>query len=203
MHEPLGAILAGGLSTRFGSHKALAPVGGRLVIDRVARALATVTHRVVVITQHAEISAAAGLPGIQDDEPGLGPLGGIVTALRCAAEDQRPGALCVAADMPFVDAGLLHLILLEAAAAPHEMVMPESRGRRGVEPLCAFYPVEALDAARALLASGERAPHRLMDRAATRRLPLAAVRSVGDPDVLFFNLNTREDLDRAERIATT
>jgi molybdopterin-guanine dinucleotide biosynthesis protein A len=197
----LGAVLAGGRSTRFGSPKALAVIGECTALERVAGALREVTDRVVVITGDPAIAAATDLPSLPDDTPGLGPLGGIATALRLAADEGFPGLLCVAVDMPFVGPGLLRRILTVARDRPGGAVVPESPGRRGFEPLCAYYPVGALASARSALEAGERAPHRLLERLAVRRLPLEAIRGLGDPEVVFFNLNTPDDLARAQHIA--
>lgn len=192
----LGAILAGGASRRFGSPKALARVGGRTIVERVRGALAEVVDEVVVIANEPALFAELGLPARADDVAGLGALGGIVTALRWARERGRPGALCVACDMPFVAPALLRTLLDHAEGAA-EAVVPESRGRRGVEPLCAWYPVRALGAAEAMAASGERALHLFLGRVRTTRIPLAEVERMGDPEVLFLNVNTVEDHRRA------
>jgi molybdopterin-guanine dinucleotide biosynthesis protein A len=196
----LGVVLAGGSSSRFGTPKSLARVGGRALVARVTDALHAVLDDVVVLANDPAIAAAVDGPVAADEVPGLGPLGGIVTALRRAAREGRSGALCVAGDMPFVEAELLRLILDDARTHPGEIVAPEG-GRRGIEPLCAYYPVAALPTAEAALAAGERAPYRLIERVPARTIPIERVRAIGSPEVLFFNVNTREDLDRAERIA--
>jgi molybdenum cofactor guanylyltransferase len=196
----LGAALAGGASARFGSPKALAMVGGRTVAARVLEALQEVTAEVVLIANEPVV-AAAWPECLADDAPGHGPLGGILTALRRASEMDLDGVLCVACDMPFVSPALLRAILEEAAAHPASAVVPESNGRRSFEPLCAYYPIGALSPGREALVDGERAPHRLLERLPVRRLPRDRVELIGDPGILFFNINTREDLERAERIA--
>lgn len=197
---PLGAVLAGGASRRFGSPKALATVGGRSIAERVLDALRGAVDDVALIANQPELFAHLGVSVHRDIRPGQGPLGGIRTALVRATE-RRPGALCVACDVPFASAALLRLILDHAAAHPGRIVMPESRGRRGVEPLCAFYPHACLPLVRRMLVTGERKVYALADRAITHRVPLAEVEAVGDPDVLFFNVNTTDDLRRAEEIA--
>src|SRR2546430_11530085 len=51
-----------------------------------------------------------------------------------------PGpVLCVAWDMPFVSSGLLAALVDGAAAGDYDAFLPQSDGRRGVEPLCAVY----------------------------------------------------------------
>ena len=73
----LGAILAGGQSTRFGSDKASAMFDGRALIDHVIAALAPQVDALVVVGHdwpgHTRI----------DDLPvaGLGPLGGLAGAM--------------------------------------------------------------------------------------------------------------------------
>ncbi|HEX8319940.1 molybdopterin-guanine dinucleotide biosynthesis protein B [Longimicrobium sp.] len=199
---PLGAILAGGASRRFGAPKALAPVGGWRIVDRVRGALSQVGDPVVIIANDASLFADLDLPIRPDDVPGLGALGGIRTALRWAMEMGRTGALVVACDMPFVSAALLRALSDHAASADVDAVVPESGGRRGIEPLCAWYSVRCLPEVDRMLADGERQAFRLADRVRADRIPIGEVRRIGDPGILFLNVNTVDDLRAAERIAS-
>jgi molybdopterin-guanine dinucleotide biosynthesis protein A len=192
------AILAGGASRRFGAPKALASVGGRRIVERVRDALRAVAGETVLIVNEAAGFADLGMEMRGDEVAGVGPLGGIVTALRWAAERGHGGALCVACDMPFASAALLRRIAERAGDA---IVVPESRGRRGVEPLCAWYPAACLPAAERMIAGGSRALHPLLDAFPAERVPLAEVELIGDPDVLFLNVNTPADHEIAQRIA--
>lgn len=97
MIAPIGAILAGGASRRFGSDKALAEMRGMPMIDHAARALSRHVDRVVVIGRdHPGLAGAPDRP-----QPGLGPLGGIAGALGYAADLGEPSVLTVACDVPF------------------------------------------------------------------------------------------------------
>jgi molybdopterin-guanine dinucleotide biosynthesis protein MobB len=199
---PRGAIRAGGASRRFGAPKALASVGGRRIVDRARDALSQVADPVVVIANDAALFADLGVPIRPDDAPGLGALGGIRTALRWATEMGRTGALVVACDMPFVSAGLLRIVANRAASDEADAVVPESGGRRGIEPLCAWYSVRCLPDVDRMLADGERQAFRLADRVRTDRITIDEVRRIGDPGILFLNVNTVDDLRAAERIAS-
>ncbi len=76
----LGAILAGGRSSRFGSDKALAVIDGKPLIAHVAEALRGQCEQLVVCGRDWP-----GLERLHDrPEPGLGPLGGLCGALRHA-----------------------------------------------------------------------------------------------------------------------
>lgn len=196
---PLGVILAGGASTRFGAPKALATVGGRRIVDRVRDALSAAVPEVVVSANDPALFADLGLPMRLDDIPGAGPLGGIHTALRWAMESGRSGALVVACDMPWVSASLLRMIARRAESTRADAVVPESGGRRGLEPLCAWYSIRCLPRIERMIADGERRVHRLLVGGVDAEIiPLADVRRVGDPDLLFLNVNTVDDLRLAE-----
>lgn len=198
----LGAILAGGMSRRFGSPKALAEVGGRPIVRRVRDALAEAVRDVVVIANEPGLFAGLDLPIRPDEIAGIGALGGIRRALSWAKEEERAGALCVACDMPFVSPALLRLILARAEEASAAAVVPESGGRRGMEPLCAWYSVDCISAIDGMIARGEGSVTGLIGRVAEVRVPRAEVARLGDPDVLFLNVNTAEDHRRAVLIAS-
>jgi molybdopterin-guanine dinucleotide biosynthesis protein A len=197
---PLGAILAGGRNTRFGAPKALATVGGERIIDRLTRALGAVTPDIVLITNEAEVYASVGLTMRPDARPGLGALGGIYSALLWAREERRPGALVVACDMPFVDDRLLAR-LAAGAGGEADVVAPESGGRRGIEPLCAYYSVRCIPAIETRIERGDLRVVGFYDDVAVERVPLDEVRGFGDPRTLFLNVNTPEERERAEALA--
>lgn len=87
--ECMGAVLAGGASTRMGTDKAFLEVDG---VPMVARAAATLTAAgatgVLVIGGDTERLARLGLLSVADRYPGEGPLGGVITALG-AVESHR------------------------------------------------------------------------------------------------------------------
>ncbi len=200
---PFAAVLTGGESRRFGAPKALALVGGARVIDRVVAAARGALGETVLVANRPELFADLGLRMRPDAVPGAGALGGVHAALRWAAEEGRPGALCVACDLPFLPAGLLRALVGRAADGAVDAAAPESTGRRGVEPLCAFYSVRCLEESERMLGSGELRLTELLDRVRTARIPLAEVRRWGAPEVMFLNVNTPADHVRAEEIART
>jgi molybdopterin-guanine dinucleotide biosynthesis protein A len=202
MKPDLGAIIAGGRSRRYGSPKALARVGGDAVIARVARALREAGTEVVVVTESTAVADAAGTRSRGDRIAGLGALGGIHAALRWAEEEDRPGALAVGCDMPFLSPPLLQRILELARSLPGaDVVAPEGGGPRMIEPLCAWYGVSCLPAIERAVA---REDHRLIGFHAdvrVRRIPLDEVTRFGPPERLFLNINSPGDRDRAEALA--
>lgn len=197
---PLGAILAGGRSRRFGSPKALSEVGGVAMVHRVRSALERAGARAVLIAELPELRAL-DLPSRSDRVRGAGPLGGIHAALHWARELEQPGALCVACDMPFLApgllAGLIHTGMLSGAAAVAPRAAPEAE----MEPLCAWYSVAALDEVEARLRGGEWALRPLLRAVGARALPTSEVMKHGSPERLLANVNTPADRQRAEALA--
>ena len=193
---PLGVVLAGGASRRFGSPKALAPVDGVRMVDRVLDAMFAAVPDVIVNANEPDLFADLGLNLRMDDVHGFGPLAGVLTALRSAAELGRPGALVVACDLPWISPQVLRMIVTRSLTTEADAVVPESG--RGLEPLCAWYSTDCLPEVERMIERGERRVHRLLARIRADVIPVDEVRQSGDPDVLFLNVNTREDLRRAE-----
>jgi molybdenum cofactor guanylyltransferase len=79
----LGAVLAGGQSSRFGSDKALAELNGHSLLTLAVDALSGWCEHVVVIGR--EVAPAPTLPDWP--RPGMGPLGGLAAALHCARDE--------------------------------------------------------------------------------------------------------------------
>lgn len=90
----LGCVLAGGMSTRFGSDKALAEVGGQTLLERAVATLSAWCDAVVVAGRDE-----APAPVIADwPRPGMGPLGGLAAALRHAQEQGFEAVLSCGVD---------------------------------------------------------------------------------------------------------
>lgn len=98
----LGAVIAGGRSSRFGSDKAEAHYRGRKLIDYVISGLAAQTDALVVCGRCLDGHECLA------DRPrsGLGPLGGLAAALNHAEFLRFDGVLTSACDTPLVPADL-------------------------------------------------------------------------------------------------
>ncbi|HEX6317007.1 MAG TPA: molybdenum cofactor guanylyltransferase [Gemmatimonadaceae bacterium] len=194
-----GVVLAGGAASRYGGlPKGLERVGGERIIDRVASALGAVTDDLLLVAN--DPAAVAWLPGVPvqgDIVPNAGGLGGIHAALHRTAH----AVLIVAWDMPFVPTALL--ARLRGLGDGADVAVPESGSRRGIEPLCAFYAPSCLPAIEQSLASGDRRVVGFHQQVRVARLPASEVSAFGDPELLFMNVNTPDDLARAERHAAS
>jgi len=179
-----GAVLAGGAASRYGGvPKGLLSVGGARILDRVVEGVQAVTGALPLLIANAPGASAwrPDLRTIPDARPGFGSLG-------------------VAWDMPFVPDELLRALVDGAAAGNYDAFLPESSGRRGLEPLCAVYGPACGPAIARRLETGDLKAISFHTDVRVGILSLAQVRGFGDPDELFFNVNTPDELERAEAL---
>jgi molybdopterin-guanine dinucleotide biosynthesis protein A len=192
-----GAVLAGGAARRYGGRpKGLVELGGRRILDRVVDVVAAVTGEAPLLVANAPEAARwrPDLRTIPDVRRDSGSLGGIYTAVVSGAGP----VLCVAWDMPFLTEDLLRALVTGATIESYDAFLPESDGRRGVEPLCAVYGPACGPAIERQLARGDLRAIGFHADVKVGTLSLERVRAFGDPDELFFNVNTPADLERAE-----
>jgi molybdopterin-guanine dinucleotide biosynthesis protein A len=195
-----GVILAGGAATRLGGvRKGLLPVGGRRILDRVAAALARASDEMLLVANDPE--ADGWLPGVRVVPDGRRGSSASMVGLESGLAVAGSSVLVVAWDMPFVPGPLLCRLrqLGEAGASVIDAVVPRGAGGSGAqpgrpEPLCAYY---AAHCATAVARRLDRGDHRLTALLADLRVHYLDARDLavyGDPDVLFANVNTRDDL---------
>lgn len=158
-------ILAGGKSSRFGSDKARAVVGGRAMIVGVAEELGKLGAPVTVVAAAAGQYADLGLHTIADRVAGIGPIGGIHSAL-CDA----PGAwvAVVSCDCVGLRAAWVETLL----AARRDDVDAVAFRHETWEPLLAVYRTSLRDRVETDIAGGRISPRRMLDEVRTRALPL-------------------------------
>jgi molybdopterin-guanine dinucleotide biosynthesis protein A len=180
-----GAVLAGGRSSRFGRDKALLEIDGQTLLQRTVGAVRAVTTDVIVLGPPERATQVDDVQVIGDEIPGIGPLGGIYSALRA-----RPGnaMLVVAVDLPFLNAVLLqHLVALAPTA---DVVLPLVNGR-GQQTHAVYGPACLPHITRQIAAD---------DYKIDRFFPLVRVRLVEDDELRRFdpqlesfrNVNTPE-----------
>ena len=185
--EPiLGAILAGGLSSRMGREKAFVELGGKTIMSHAIGRLAPQVDQLVLNANGDPARFARfGLTIVADGrDDSAGPLAGLAAVLSHAR--QRGFALVATApsDAPFFPPDLV--ARLEAALAPG-LQAAVAEGPTGLEPLFGLWRTGAADQIAAALSHGERALHRVLGSIPHARVAFA------DPDA-FTNVNTPEDL---------
>ena len=158
------------------------------------RALQAAGLPVGVITDEDGVEVALGVPGRPDLEAGLGPIGGLWTALQWARERGDDGVFLLGCDMPLVSEALLRVVLSWSDDAP--AVVP--LGSNGPEPLCALYRAACASAVEHRLHSEDRSMHGLAQAIGAVFIDEDPVAGVADPKIDFLNVNTVRERNRAE-----
>ncbi|MFS0872287.1 molybdenum cofactor guanylyltransferase [Paenibacillus xylanilyticus] len=136
MKEWTGIILAGGLSSRMGTNKALLPLHGSIVLEHVAAAMAPAVSRVIIAAgPNAAAYDALGYTCIQDRYPERGPLAGLHAALEASETEWN---LVCACDLPLIQPGFFTAMQrLAESDQKHPAMVPCLEGR--VHPLVGIY----------------------------------------------------------------
>jgi molybdenum cofactor guanylyltransferase len=181
-----GVILAGGSSTRMGRDKALIEIGGRTLLDIALDRMEPHVDGLMVIGDPDKYGHVGPFV-FADETPGLGPLGGLITAMRYSSTDKL---LVLACDMPGVESRLLDRLKMDLGNFT-DAVVPMNAGRP--EPLCAAYHRRCETTFRAAVERGELKMGQALEHLRVTRLEITPG-SDGWPADLFRNLNSVGDL---------
>jgi molybdopterin-guanine dinucleotide biosynthesis protein A len=186
----MGAVMAGGNGSRMGRPKADLQLNGRALIEYPLAAFADAGIEAVVVAKRATPLPELDVPvWLERDEPSH-PAVGIVTALQRTPSDTM---IVVGCDMPFVTPEVLSYMatLPDAIAVPFvgDSFQPLlGRYPRVVAPSFAFGLGKDLPLQQVV---SELGPHQLGEE---------ELRPYGDPERMLFNVNTPDDLAKAEAL---
>lgn len=190
-----GVILSGGLNTRFdGENKAFISVGGRRIIDRLLDVFSDLFDEIILVTNHPELFLQWDLTIVTDIIDLRSSLTGIHTGLFYS---NNPYAFFSACDTPFLKKELVE-ILVKQIEQKIDIIMPETAA--GFEPLCAIYSKRCLKPAEDHLKANKVKIQWAFRSNRIKNIPENQLRTV-DPELRsFLNINTPEDLVRAEEM---
>lgn len=197
----VGLVLAGGRGSRMGgTDKAFLLLNGRPLLARAIERLAPQVAALAVSANGPhEKYARFGVPVVQDASPEFaGPLAGIIAGMAWTRANV-PGAshlATVAVDTPFFPSDLV--ARLAAASGAERAAVARSGGR--VHPVIALLPLRLADDLADFLAAGKSL--KVAEWLARHDVAVVDFVDLADGSDQFFNINTPEDLARAEAIAS-
>jgi molybdopterin-guanine dinucleotide biosynthesis protein A len=196
----LGLVLAGGLARRMGGgDKAVLKIGGKTILERtLSRFRPQCTGLVLNVNGDPKRFESFNLPVVADEVPDFaGPLAGILAGLDWAAHD-HPKIEFIASvpgDCPFLPRDLVPR--LHVARVEQKKPLACARSGEWRHPVAGIWPISLRDdLRRALIKEGL---HKI--EIWTGRHGVATADWFDQPFDPFFNVNTPEDLARAEEIA--
>jgi molybdopterin-guanine dinucleotide biosynthesis protein A len=178
--EATGVLLIGGMSRRFGSVKALAPLGSEMLAERAWRVLGEAFSERLAVGKDAD-QLGLPFPTLDDGIAVRAPIAGVVAGLRAAPTHV---AVFLPVDCPLMTPEALRALAEECADA----AVPDTG------PLPGAYAKSALPILEQRLADDRLELH--------EALAELDVNTVELDSELLANVNTERDLDRMRAWAT-
>lgn len=179
-----GVILAGGMSSRFGSDKAQATLYGQTFMEHAFRLLRTICNRVVVSGAKVR-GLKAKVRCIPDAVPGGGPMSGIASVVEAVKDEWL---MIVPCDMPLISPDLLQTMLTRSGGVLSQ-VWQGPDGRLQPFPMLLHRPA----ALKALSAIGMGAGMSI--KSMLRVMAHATIPIPSDQLYKFSNINTPQELE--------
>lgn len=191
-------ILAGGRSSRMGTNKAMLPLAGTPVIERLITQLQEVANHIVIAGGAFETYRQLGVEVVPDYFPEQGPLSGIHAGLTAC---HSPWCLVVACDMPFANQKVFQQLYercIQEESDKYQAIVPVVEGR--VQPLLAAYRQTVIPNLTSALKNGQLKMTQWVEQLETQYvdgLELSAEAGL-TPDLLQFNMNKPNDYEYAK-----
>lgn len=180
-------IIAGGKSERFGQDKTLYEYRGKPLISRVYDAIEPVFENISVVANDSEKLAFLGLNVYPDIIPGLGPIGGIHTALKLSSTDR---IFVFAADMPYLNSDFIRY--MTEIPDFYDVIVPAPDGY--FEPLHAIYSAKLISLIEYQINEGSSKISNLFNSDDVRVITDDEIIFYDDSYKLFANINRLEDV---------
>lgn len=119
---PAAIVIAGGRSTRFGSDKLLAEVGGRTLLERTMRAVSACAP--IALVSGADASVASGVVTVSEYPRWGGPCAAIAAGLAALGSDVGD-ALILAADLAHPEAAVAALLAIGSGVLADRSGQPQ------------------------------------------------------------------------------
>ena len=190
-------LQAGGQSKRMARDKALVPFRGIPLIQHLAKRFSPLGVEILVISNQPDSIRFLDLPIHPDVIPDRGALGGLYTALSIA---NTPLIGLIAIDLPFASPALIEYLSREVMEKALDACLPGTPKR--LEPMHAVYRV---DTCKPLVKKAiDQELWRMVswhENANINLIPPAKAISISECEYTFLNINTPEDLKKAEEIS--
>lgn len=196
-----GIILSGGKSSRAGTNKALLKFGTETMIEKMYTLFSEIFGDVIISTNHPE--EYPFLPGkkIRDEVTNCGPLGGIHAALK---EANSESAFIISCDLPFITGEAIEYIVKHIGLPPITIPVVGEK----IHPLCGVYSKDVVPILDDILNLKKSFSEDEMSQkqkvfgvySLLKKVEVTEVIMDIAPffdDNIFFNLNTREDYEKA------
>ena len=190
----LGVVLAGGKSQRFGEDKCQVKLGDKLLIDYILSEIIDEFKEVLLISNNKiKYNYSNKISLVEDTKKGLGPLGGILTAMKWIKENNKSykWISTFPSDTPFFKKQILNNFLEEIKNYEGKLFFINSNDTR--HNIFGLWSIDLLERLEKDLDNGERKVEMWANKIGVKSINMKFENK--DP---FFNINTKEDLIKAK-----
>ena len=191
----LGVVLAGGKSQRFGEDKCQVKLGDKLLIDYILSEIIDEFKEVLLISNNKiKYNHSNKISLVEDTKKGLGPLGGILTAMKWIRQNNKSykWISTFPSDTPFFKKQILNNFIEEIKSYEGKLFFINSNNTR--HNIFGLWSIDLLERLEKDLENGERKVEMCANKIGVKSINMKFENK--DP---FFNINTKEDLIKAEK----
>jgi len=189
----LGVVLAGGKSQRFGEDKSQVKLGDKLLIDYILSEIIDEFNEVLVVSNNRiSFKESKKISLITDFKKDLGPLGGVLTAMKWAKENNKnyQWISTFPADTPFFKNQILKDFFKCINLSESKLFFIKSNNTR--HNIFGLWSIDLMDKLEKDLNKGERKVEVWANSIGVKSINMKFENE--DP---FFNINTKDDLKKA------
>ena len=192
----LGVVLAGGKSKRFGEDKSQVKLHGKILIDYILSEIMDQFNEILVVTNNPiRFKDSSKILTTKDFEEGLGPLGGILTAMKWIKGQKKDyeWISTFPSDTPFFTNKELKIFYENIDIKKSKLFFIKNKETR--HNIFGLWSLDLLKKLETDLQKGERKVEVWADIVGVETINIEYEKR--DP---FFNINTKEDLEKAYKI---
>lgn len=187
-------ILAGGKSSRMGFNKEFLSFNGKNILDNTIFILKKVFEEIIVITENPQVYKNKEVLACRDLIPGLGPVGGIYTALKIA---KSHFVYFIACDMPYINIDFINYMKISVMERDVDVCVTQVG--EYFEPFNSFYSKNLTKMIEENIAEKKLAIYHLVKNSPCLYISQLEAESFSPNLDMFANLNTPDDVNKVLR----
>ena len=196
LNNILGVVLAGGKSQRFGQDKSQVKLKGKILIDYILSEIIDEFNETLIVTNKTiNFMESEKITIIKDFKEGLGPLGGVLSAMKWIKKNDKKYSWISTfpSDTPFFTKKELKNFYKSIQIEKNKLFFIKNNKTR--HNIFGLWSLELMDQLESDLLKGERKVEFWANSIGVSTINVECQNF--DP---FFNINTKEDLEKAKEI---
>ena len=192
----LGVVLAGGKSLRFGEDKSQVKLNNKSLIDHILSEILTEFKELLIVSNNSiEFNKSKKISIISDFKNNLGPLGGVLTAMKWIKDNNKDyqWISTFPTDTPFFKNQILKDFHDKINLKNGKLFFIKSNNTR--HNIFGLWSIDLADKLEQDLENGDRKVEDWANKVGVNIIDMQFEKN--DP---FFNINTKEDLEKAKDI---